>query len=164
MSAHGSTHPYECLVEISCCFIVASGFGLQQKMSLSRTPVCGPHHSDACTPLHRPPPVVSTASRCHTSLCARRAQGNADFAPKSENVVKILQTSTPPENRKPLTIVKECLPVASLNPMHAWLNFRAFSPWRGGSDKGWAPKEKVWGLWKRFLHGVRPKKTVVWGM
>jgi hypothetical protein len=107
----------------------------------------------ACTPLHRPPPAVSNASRCHTYLYARRALGNAYFALQSENVVKIVQTSTPPENRKPLTIVKKSAPVASLHPMHAWLNCRGFSPWGRGSDKGWAKQEKVWGLWR---YGTAP--------
>jgi hypothetical protein len=90
----------------------------------------------ACTPLHRPPPAVSTASRCQTSLCARRAPGNAYFALQSENVVKIVQTLTPPQNRKSANLRKKSAPVASLHSMHASLNFRVFSPWRGGSDAG----------------------------
>jgi hypothetical protein len=74
MSAHGSTHPYECLVEISCCFIVASGFGLQQKTSLSRTPVCGPLHSDAC--LHAPAPPPAGCFHCQqVSYVSVREEG-----------------------------------------------------------------------------------------
>jgi hypothetical protein len=69
-AAHSSTHPYERLVEVSYFGIWVSGLGLQRQASLSRTPACGPVHSDAC--LHAPAPPPAGCFQCqqvsHVSL------------------------------------------------------------------------------------------------
>jgi hypothetical protein len=69
----------------------APGEPLCHKTQMLGSTVCGPIHSDAClhAPAPPPPPAVSTASRCHTSLCARRALGNAHTAIQIEHVVKV---------------------------------------------------------------------------
>jgi hypothetical protein len=62
-----------------------------------------------CTTPHRLFPLPAGVTR---RFAREGPPGKAYFALQSENIVKIVQTSTPPQNRKPLTIRKKCLPVA----------------------------------------------------
>jgi hypothetical protein len=89
-----STHPYERLVEISCCFIAASGCGLQRQTSLSRTPVWGPVHSDAC--LHAPAPPPAGCFLCqHVSHVPVREKVPGECAFRDREM-SIAALSTPP--------------------------------------------------------------------
>jgi hypothetical protein len=156
--AHSSTQPYERLVEISCFFIVVSGFGLQRQTWLRGTPVCGPVHSDAC--LHAPAPPPAGCFHCqqvsHVPV-REKGPGNAHFALQSESVVKIVHTfNTPAKSQTRKLKKKKC--ARGISPPHARMVKFSGSVWNTGSDKGWAKKEKVWGLW---VQRVVPKHTSV---
>jgi hypothetical protein len=99
-------------------FIVVAGFGLQRQMLLSRTPVCGPVHSDACRHAPAPPPAGCFHCQHVTRPFARegpftregpRGMGTSRY--RSGNVVKLATLSTPPQNHKPATIATAPAPL-----------------------------------------------------
>jgi hypothetical protein len=88
-----------------------------------RTPVCGPLHSDACLRAPAPPPAGSFHCQ-QVSHVSVREEGVAHTAIQTVQVVKIVQTSTPPKKGKPGNPRAPSLPIAVHILTNAWCNFR----------------------------------------